>query len=93
MRNKRKNRRLALRKTELGLPDLDHAKAGVLASLSSLESQRSYGYTHRISTSYVSAIWSQSCSSRTAASAVKRRGGLCRYPIFRPGRGRGAVAL
>jgi hypothetical protein len=44
MRNKRKNRRLARRRTKLGLPDLDHAKAGVLASLSSLESQRSYRY-------------------------------------------------
>jgi hypothetical protein len=42
MRSKTKKRRLARRKTKLGLPDLDHAKAAVLASLCSPESQRSY---------------------------------------------------
>jgi hypothetical protein len=42
MRSKSKKRKLARRKTKLGLPDLDHAKAAVLASLHSLESQRSY---------------------------------------------------
>ncbi len=42
MRSKTKKRKLARRKTKLGLPDLDHAKAAVLASLGSPESQRSY---------------------------------------------------
>jgi hypothetical protein len=42
MRTKTKRRNLARRKTRLGLPDLDHAKAAVLASLRSPESQRSY---------------------------------------------------
>jgi hypothetical protein len=42
MRSKSKKRKLARRKTKLGLPDLDHAKAAVLASLHSPESQRSY---------------------------------------------------
>ena len=43
MRTKKKN---AKPKTKLGLPDLDHAKAAVLASLRSPESQR--GYRHAI---------------------------------------------
>lgn len=42
MKSKSKKRKLARRKTKLGLPDLDHAKAAVLASLHSPESQRSY---------------------------------------------------
>ena len=42
MGSKSKKRKLARRKTKLGLPDLDHAKAAVLASLHSPESQRSY---------------------------------------------------
>ena len=42
MGSKSKKRKLAQRKTKLGLPDLDHAKAAVLASLHSPESQRSY---------------------------------------------------
>jgi site-specific recombinase XerD len=42
MRRKTKRRNLARRRTRLGLPDLDHAKAAVLASLRSPESQRSY---------------------------------------------------
>jgi site-specific recombinase XerD len=42
MRSKSKKRKLARGKTKLGLPDLDHAKAAVLASLHSPESQRSY---------------------------------------------------
>ena len=42
MGSKSKRRKLARRKTKLGLPDLDHAKAAVLASLHSPESQRSY---------------------------------------------------
>jgi hypothetical protein len=42
MRSKSKKRKLARGKTKLGLPDLDHAKAAVLASLHSSESQRSY---------------------------------------------------
>jgi hypothetical protein len=41
-RSKNKKRDQARRKTKLGLPDLDHAKAAVLASLHSPESQRSY---------------------------------------------------
>jgi hypothetical protein len=44
MGNNTKNRKLARRKTKLDLPDLDHAKAGVLATLCSPESQRSYRY-------------------------------------------------
>ena len=43
MRTKKKK---AKPKTKLGLPDLDHAKAAVLASLRSPESQR--GYRHAI---------------------------------------------
>src|SRR5438128_2975112 len=39
---KSKKRKPAWRRTKLGLPDLDHAKAAVLASLHSPESQRSY---------------------------------------------------
>lgn len=46
MRTKTKNRKKAKPKTKLGLPDLDHAKAGVLGSLCSPESQR--GYRHAI---------------------------------------------
>jgi site-specific recombinase XerD len=42
MRSKTKKRKLPRRKTKLGLPDLEHAKAAVLASLCSPESQRSY---------------------------------------------------
>ena len=42
MRNKTKRRKLAGRKTKLGLANLDHAKAAVLAGLGSPESQRSY---------------------------------------------------
>jgi hypothetical protein len=42
MRSKSKKRKQVRRKTKLGLPDLDHAKAAVLASLHSPESQRSY---------------------------------------------------
>ena len=42
MGSKSKKRKLARRKTKLGRPDLDHAKASVLASLHSPESQRSY---------------------------------------------------
>src|SRR5438045_2036674 len=42
MRSKGKKRKPAWRRTKLGLPDLDHAKAAVLASLHSPESQRSY---------------------------------------------------
>jgi hypothetical protein len=39
---KNKKRKLAQWKSKLGLPDLDHAKAAVLASLHLPESQRSY---------------------------------------------------
>src|SRR5205809_3654131 len=46
MRSKSKKRKQVRRKTKLGLPDLDHAKAAVLASLRSPESQR--GYRHSI---------------------------------------------
>jgi hypothetical protein len=42
MRSKNKKRRPSRWKTKLGLPDLDHSKAAVLASLHSPESQRSY---------------------------------------------------
>ena len=42
MRSKSKKRKQVRRKTKLGLPDLDHAKAAVLASLHSPEAQRSY---------------------------------------------------
>jgi hypothetical protein len=42
MRSKSKKRKLAQRKTKLGLPDLDRAKAAVLASLHSPELQRSF---------------------------------------------------
>jgi hypothetical protein len=42
MRSKGKKQKLARRKTKLGLPHLDHAKAAVLASWRSPESQRSY---------------------------------------------------
>jgi hypothetical protein len=42
MRRKAKRRNVVRRKTRLGLPDLDHAKAAVLASLRSSELQRSY---------------------------------------------------
>ena len=42
MRSRSKKRNQVRRKTKLGLPDLDHAKAAVLASLYSPESQRSY---------------------------------------------------
>jgi hypothetical protein len=42
LRSKARRRNFARRKTRLGLPDLDHAKAAVLASLRSPESQRSY---------------------------------------------------
>jgi hypothetical protein len=42
MRSKSKKRKPSRWKTKLGLPDLDHAKAAVLASLHSPESQRSY---------------------------------------------------
>jgi hypothetical protein len=45
MRSKSKKRKLARRKTKLGLPDLDHAKAAVLASLRSPESR---SYRHAI---------------------------------------------
>ena len=37
-----RGRKLARRKTKLGLPDLEQAKTAVLASLRSPESQRSY---------------------------------------------------
>ena len=48
MRKYAKNARLKRRrtKTKLGLPDLDHAKAAVLSSLRSPESQ--HGYRHSI---------------------------------------------
>jgi len=47
MRRKVKDKKKAARpKTKLGLPDLDHSKAAVLASLRSPESQR--GYRHAI---------------------------------------------
>ena len=42
MRRKNKKRKPPRWKTKLGLPDLDNAKAPVLASLHSPESQRSY---------------------------------------------------
>jgi hypothetical protein len=42
MRRKNKRRKPPRWKTKLGLPDLDNAKAAVLASLHSPESQRSY---------------------------------------------------
>jgi hypothetical protein len=42
MRSKNKKRKPPRWKTKLGLPDLDNAKAAVLASLHSPESQRSY---------------------------------------------------
>ena len=42
MRSKSKKRKPSRWKTKLGLADLDHAKAAVLASLHSPESQRSY---------------------------------------------------
>ena len=41
MRSKSKKRKLARRKTKLGLPDLDHAKAAVLASVAKLDPLRS----------------------------------------------------
>src|SRR5713226_6064034 len=46
MRNKTKRGKATRPKTKLGLPDLDQAKAAVLASLPSPESQR--GYQHAI---------------------------------------------
>src|SRR2546428_13538697 len=42
MRSQSSERKLVGWKTKLGLPDLDHAKAAVIASLRSPESQRSY---------------------------------------------------
>jgi site-specific recombinase XerD len=45
MRMKAGSRKLNRRKTKLGLPDLEHSKAAVLASLRSAESQRSYGHS------------------------------------------------
>ena len=42
MRSKSRKRKLARWKSKLGLPDLDHAKAAVLASLHSPESERRY---------------------------------------------------
>jgi hypothetical protein len=42
MKSKSKKRKPVRRKTKLGLPDLDHAKAAALASLRSPESHRSY---------------------------------------------------
>jgi len=44
MRNKGNRRKLARLKAKLSLPDLDQAKAAVLASLRSRETQR--GYQH-----------------------------------------------
>ena len=46
MRRKVKDKKKTRPKTKLGLPDLDHSKAAVLASLRSPESQR--GYRHAI---------------------------------------------
>ena len=45
MRKKAKGRKPNRQKTKLGLPDLEQAKAAVLASLRSPESQRSYRYS------------------------------------------------
>jgi site-specific recombinase XerD len=45
MRTKAGRRKLNRRKTKLGLPDLEHSKAAVLASLRSAESQRSYRHS------------------------------------------------
>jgi site-specific recombinase XerD len=45
MRRKTKRGRLARPKAKLGLPDLEQAKAAVLVSLRSLESQRSYQHS------------------------------------------------
>jgi site-specific recombinase XerD len=45
MRTKLGRRKLNRRKTKLGLPDLEHSKAAVLASLRSAESQRSYRHS------------------------------------------------
>jgi hypothetical protein len=42
MRRKAKRSKPRRAKTELGLPDLEHAKSAVLVSLRSPESQRSY---------------------------------------------------
>jgi hypothetical protein len=45
MRRRVSRRKLNRRKTKLGLPDLEHARAAVLASLRSAESQRSYRHS------------------------------------------------
>src|SRR5271168_1720106 len=45
VRRKTRKRKLARLKTKLGLPDLEQAKAAVLASLRSRESQRSYQHS------------------------------------------------
>lgn len=45
MKREANRRKLNRRKTKLGLPDLEHAKAAVLASLRSAESQRSYRHS------------------------------------------------
>ena len=45
MKRKAKGRRSNRQKTRLGLPDLEHAKAAVLDSLRSPESQRSYRHS------------------------------------------------
>jgi hypothetical protein len=42
MRRKARKRNVARPKTKLGLPDIEHAKATVIVSLQSPESQRSY---------------------------------------------------
>jgi site-specific recombinase XerD len=45
MRRRAKGRKPNRRKTKLGLPDLENAKSAVLASLRSIESQRSYRHS------------------------------------------------
>lgn len=45
MRTKASRTKLNRRRTKLGLPDLEHSKAAVLASLRSAESQRSYRHS------------------------------------------------
>jgi hypothetical protein len=69
MRSKSKKRKLARRKTKLGLPDLDHAKATVLASLHSPESQRSYRHA-------IDEFVGWYCSCLVSRNSI----GLCKIP-------------
>jgi hypothetical protein len=68
MKSKSKKRKLARWKTKLGLPDLDHAKAAVLASLRSPESQRSY--RHAITSLLDGIVQSLACPSTRQLSPV-----------------------